>query len=71
MEIAAATGRLHAEHVAGILQSIPADRRDALREGARIRLGSFIVSNVPHDGPIQAILDAAFAAFDQTIESTK
>jgi hypothetical protein len=69
MDVAAATGRLHAEHVAGILANTPADRRDALREGARIRLGSFIVANVPCDGPIQQILDSAFRAFDLVLNN--
>jgi hypothetical protein len=67
MEIAAATGRLHAEHLLQILTTTSPDRRDAIVEGAKIRLGRFVSDNMPAGAPAQEILDAANDAFDAVV----
>jgi hypothetical protein len=70
-DIADATGRLHAEHMLRLLENVPAERVAALIEGGRIRLGRFLSDNLPAGAPGSAILDAAFAAFDDALKTTK
>jgi hypothetical protein len=67
--VARETGAVHGEHLLGILVSTHEDRRAALVEGGRIRLGRFICDNMPADAPAAAIVDAAFKAFDATIHA--
>lgn len=65
-DVARETGRAHAEYTSQLLTDTPADRRQALTEGARIRLGRHLVDA----GTTSEALDAAFAAFDDTIKDS-
>jgi hypothetical protein len=68
--IARETGAAHGEHLLHILESTPEDRKAAIVEGAKIRLGSFISQNSPAGAPGSQILDVAYRAFDTTINHT-